>query len=67
MLELEKINEEAHEWLVSIPGKCWCNHAFSSYSRCDVLMNSLLKSFNSTILLARDTLIITMVEWIRLY
>jgi len=32
-----------------------------------VLMNNLSESFNSTILLARDKPIITMMEWIRCY
>ncbi|XP_014511388.1 uncharacterized protein LOC106770077 [Vigna radiata var. radiata] len=34
---------------------------------CDVLINNLSESFNSTILLARDKPIITMIGWIRSY
>jgi len=67
MEELKKINEEAHNWLVKIPTKCWCKHAFSSYPKCDVVMNNLSESFNITILLARDKPILTMNEWIRTY
>jgi len=67
MEELKKINQEAHNWLVKIPTKCWCKHAFSSYPKCDVVMNNLSESFNSTILLARDKPILTMMEWIRTY
>jgi len=52
---------------MGIPRKCWCKHAFSFYLKCDVLMNNLLESFNSTILLARDKPIIIMMEWIRTY
>ena len=33
----------------------------------DVLMNNLSESFNSSILIARDKPIITMMEWIRSY
>jgi len=34
---------------------------------CDALENNLSDSFNSTILLARDKPIITMLEWIKAY
>jgi len=67
MEEIKKVNQEAVEWLLAIPRKCWRKHAFNAYSRCDVLMNNLSESFNSTILLARDKPIITMMEWIRTY
>jgi len=67
MGELRNINPEAFNWLVSIPRESWCKHAFSMYPRCDVLMNNLSESFNSTILLARDKPIISMMEWIISY
>ncbi|RDX79885.1 hypothetical protein CR513_39636, partial [Mucuna pruriens] len=60
MMQLKEIDQKAYEWLVVVPKRIWCKHAFSSYSRCDVLMNNLSESFNSTILLARDKPIITM-------
>ncbi|WVZ07385.1 hypothetical protein V8G54_020731 [Vigna mungo] len=65
--ELKAINIDAYNWLIGIPTKTWCKHAFSTYCRCDVLINNLTESFNSTILLARDKPIITMMEWIRTY
>ncbi|WVY91036.1 hypothetical protein V8G54_036550 [Vigna mungo] len=67
MGELKNVNIDAYNWLLAIPTKCWCKHAFSCYPRCDVLINNLSESFNSTILLARDKPIITMMEWIRTY
>ncbi|WVZ18731.1 hypothetical protein V8G54_006053 [Vigna mungo] len=67
MGELKAINIDAYNWLIGIPTKTWCKHAFSTYCRCDVLINNLTESFNSTILLARDKPIITMMEWIRTY
>ncbi|XP_017420328.2 uncharacterized protein LOC108330352 [Vigna angularis] len=67
MGELSNVNIDAYNWLLAIPTNHWCKHAFSSYPRCDVLLNNLSESFNSTILLARDKLIITMMEWIRTY
>ena len=64
---MKNINPNAYNWLVSIPTKSWCKHAFNIHPRCDVLMNNLYESFNSTILLARDKPNISMMEWIRSY
>ena len=52
---------------MGVPTKLWCKHSFSFYPKCDVLMNNLSESFNSTILQARDKPILTMVKWIRNY
>jgi hypothetical protein len=52
---------------MGVPTKMWCKHAFSYYSKCDVLMNNLSESFNATILVARDKPILTLCEWIRNY
>jgi hypothetical protein len=49
MQELKKIDQKAWEWLMGVPTTAWCKHAFSFYSKCDVLMNNLSESFNSTI------------------
>jgi hypothetical protein len=67
MDELKKVEFKAWEWLMKVLTKMWCKHAFSHYSKCDVLMNNLSKSFNATILSARDKPILTLAEWIRNY
>jgi len=67
MGELKNVNPDSFNWLVAIPRKSWCKHTFSTYPRFDVLRNNLSKSFNSTILLARNKPIITMMEWVRSY
>jgi hypothetical protein len=67
MDELKKVEFKAWEWLMKVPTKTWCKHAFSHYSKCDVLMNNLSESFNATILSARDKPILTLAEWIRNY
>jgi hypothetical protein len=67
MGELKKVDIKAWEWLVQIPTKLWCKHAFNHFSKYDVLMNNLSKSFNATILVARDKPILTLCEWIRNY
>lgn len=65
MEEIKGVN--SYDWLKAIPARSWCKHAFSFYPKCDVLMNNLSESFNSTILLAREKPIITMFGWIRTY
>lgn len=67
MLELNEINEEAYDWLMTHLKRAWCKHAFRMYPRCDVLMNNLSEAFNATILLVRDKPILTMIDWIRSY
>ena len=67
MLKIKDADEKAYEWLVAVPTKAWCKHAFSFYPKCDVVMNSLFEAFNSTILMARDKPIINIFECIRTY
>jgi hypothetical protein len=67
MNELKKVDKDAWEWLMQHPTKGWCKHAFSFYPKCDVIMNNISESFNSTILVARDQPVLTMCEWIRNY
>ncbi|CAK8574067.1 unnamed protein product [Lathyrus sativus] len=67
MFELRQLDKKSWEWLMGVPTKLWCKHAFSFYLKCDVLMNDISESFNSTILQARDKPIITMCEWNRNY
>lgn len=67
MARIKEEKEAAYDWLMAIPTKQWCKHAFPFYSRCDVIMNNLSESFNATILYPREKPIITMFEWIRTY
>lgn len=62
MAELKKVDSKAWELLMNVPTKSWCKHAFKIYHKCDVLMNNISKSFNATILGARDKLVLTMSE-----
>lgn len=67
MNELKQLDQKAWSWLMGVPPKSWCKHAFSFYPKCDVLMNNIAESFNATILSARDKPILSMAEWIRKY
>ena len=67
MKELKVAYHNAWTWLMCVPPKVWCKHAFSFYPKCDVLMNNISESFNATVLSVRDKPILTMCEWIRKY
>lgn len=62
--ELDKENKP-NEWLMQENPETWARSYFSTKSKCDIQVNNLSESFNKYILLARDKLIISMVEWIR--
>jgi len=66
MLQLKEIKQDAYEWLIkTVDTNAWCKHVFSHYLKCDLLMNNLSETFNSTILVAREKPIITLFDWIR--
>ena len=68
MSQIKEINNKAYDWLTKeFPKKAWCKHVFTTYSKCDVVMNNLCGSFNSVIMPARDKPIIAMLDWIRTY
>lgn len=62
MNQLKKVDAKTWTWLTTVPTKCWCKHVFSFYHKCDVLMNNISESFNTTVLVARDKPILTMCE-----
>ncbi|XP_058751316.1 uncharacterized protein LOC131624382 [Vicia villosa] len=67
MNELKEVDQKTWSWLMGVPPKSWCKHAFNYFPKCDVLMNNISESFNAKILVARDKPILTMSEWIRKY
>ncbi|KAH7846311.1 hypothetical protein Vadar_012400 [Vaccinium darrowii] len=66
MQEMKQIDANAYNWLSDRPPVHWSRSHFSSYSKCDILLNNLSESFNSCILGARDQPIVGMLESIRL-
>lgn len=65
MKEMKDTDLGAYNWLSERPPVHWSRSHFSSYSKCDILLNNLCESFNSSILSARDQPIISMLESIR--
>ncbi|KAH0639646.1 hypothetical protein KY285_036232 [Solanum tuberosum] len=67
MEEMKKLNPEAPQLFINKPPIHWSIAFFSSFPKCDMLLNNLCESFNSVLLVARDKHILTMLELIRLY
>ena len=65
MEELKEENEKAYNWLTAIDKDKWARSAFSSRSKCDLVVNNVSESFNKYIRLAREKPVITMLETIR--
>ncbi|KAF7147202.1 hypothetical protein RHSIM_Rhsim03G0174600 [Rhododendron simsii] len=65
MDEMHQMDKMAYDWLCKRPPINWSRSHFSTYTKCDILLNNLCESFNSSILLARDKPIISMLEAIR--
>ncbi|XP_022857355.1 uncharacterized protein LOC111378394 [Olea europaea var. sylvestris] len=62
MNELKDISEEAYNWFLEKPPSQWTRSHFEEHSRCDILLNNLCEAFNSSIVVARDRPIISMLE-----
>ncbi|KAK8635693.1 hypothetical protein V6N13_004418 [Hibiscus sabdariffa] len=62
MNKIEKTSDSAYKWLKNKPAQEWSRSHFSTFSKCDMLLNNLCESFNSSIVDVRDKPILTMLE-----
>ncbi|GKE49522.1 mutator type transposase [Tanacetum coccineum] len=68
MDEFKGYNRLAHEWLRKISPKHWSRSQFSSgRANCDLLINNICEVFNRQLLKARDSPVITALEYVREY
>ncbi|KAL8515023.1 hypothetical protein ACS0TY_013927 [Phlomoides rotata] len=65
MEEMKELNYSAWEWLSAKPADQWSKSHFSEHPKCDMLLNNICESWNSSILEARESPILVMLEWIR--
>ena len=65
MKYLKSLDEEAWKYLINIEPAHWTRSHFSPRALTDCLVNNLSASFNSMIVKARDELILSMLELIR--
>ncbi|XP_060961780.1 uncharacterized protein LOC115715300 [Cannabis sativa] len=67
MNDLKEISEPAYNWLMKKAPTEWSKSHFKTSVKCDMLLNNLCESFNSTILDSRDKMIITLLESIHFW
>ncbi|XP_019154820.1 PREDICTED: uncharacterized protein LOC109151316 [Ipomoea nil] len=61
------LNPKAVEWLSERSPRHYCRAFFNTFIKCDMLLNNLCESYNSSILNARDKPILTMLESLRIH
>ncbi|KAG8371791.1 hypothetical protein BUALT_Bualt13G0124900 [Buddleja alternifolia] len=72
MREIERVHSKRgqaqtpFEWLNVVTVVHWARCFFTTRTKCDVIVNNIIESFNSYILDAMDKPIIEMFEWIKL-
>ncbi|KAK8918817.1 hypothetical protein KSP39_PZI021402 [Platanthera zijinensis] len=66
MKKLKECNVSAYGWVRAKDPKNWARSHFSTWTKCDMLLNNLCECFNNVIMKARDKPIITMLEIIRI-
>jgi len=62
MDELKGINSDAYNYLSNINLNTWSKSRFSTFPKCDLIVNNLSECLNAWILKSRDLLIISMME-----
>ncbi|KAK8943070.1 hypothetical protein KSP39_PZI008986 [Platanthera zijinensis] len=65
MEKMKTFNIEAYNWVRARHPRNWARSHFSTWPKCDMLLNNLCESFNNVILKARGKPIVTMFEIIR--
>jgi hypothetical protein len=65
MDELKGISPDAYDYLLKIDPSTWSRAWFSTFPKCDLIVNNLSECFNAWILKSRDLPIISMMEMLR--
>jgi hypothetical protein len=65
MEKMRVLNQKAYEWLEQKPANTWSRAFFSTYSKCDILLNNTCEVFNKYILEAREMPVLSMLEQIK--
>ena len=65
MEKIKVLNQKAFEWLEKMPPNTWVRAFFSTFSKCDILLNNSCEVFNKYILDAREMPILSMLEQVK--
>ncbi|GKC54965.1 hypothetical protein Tco_1077710 [Tanacetum coccineum] len=64
---LKAQNLKAYEWLKKIPAEHWSRSYFTGRAHCDLLINNICEVFNRQLLDARDSPVVSALEYVREY
>lgn len=67
MEDMAKLDSRDPEWFIDKSPINWSRTVFTSFPKCDVLLNNLCELFNSILIHAKDKYTWTMLELIRIY
>jgi hypothetical protein len=62
MDKMRTLDQGAFAWLEKMPPQIWCKAFFSTFPKCDILLNNACEVFNNYILEARDMHVLSMLE-----
>ncbi|CAO2194395.1 unnamed protein product, partial [Urochloa humidicola] len=65
MEKMKALNKDAYEWLLKLEPNTWVRAYFSTFPKCDMLLNNSCEVFNSYILEARELPILSMLQRIK--
>jgi hypothetical protein len=65
MEKMRTLDQKAHQWLENMPPQTWVRAFFSTFPKCDILLNNMCEVFNKYILEAREMPILSMLEQIK--
>ncbi|KAK9276617.1 hypothetical protein L1049_006153 [Liquidambar formosana] len=65
MNKIKGIDKAAYTYLMALQPNWWTRSAFSTFCKCDALLNNMCESFNGYILEAREKPIIKMLEMVK--
>ncbi|KAH6833345.1 hypothetical protein C2S53_005462 [Perilla frutescens var. hirtella] len=67
MMAIKDVDKKCYEWLAAKPPAEWSRSHFTTYEKCDTLVNNMCEQFNKVLVDARDKPILVMLDWIRQY
>lgn len=65
MERMKTLDKDAHEWLAKMAPNTWVRAFFSTFPKCDILLNNSCEVFNKYILEARELPILSMLQRIK--
>ena len=65
MIKMKTLNKDAYDWLEKMAPNIWVRAFFSTYPKCDILLNNSCEVFNKYIIEARELPVLSMLQRIK--